>query len=943
MNRTLLRIFFFLLLLPLSQRAFAQCQYTLQMEDSFGDGWNGGTIVVTNGPSLQNYTLLFGDGDTVSINVTDGQPLLFVWVPGTYDNEVSFTILDSEGNVVAQYDPAPPAGIFFSGTADCATCYKPTSLSIENVYDTRVKLRWTPSPDGNPAVSWQVIYGPQGFVPGPGVGDTATVTTPKVTLNNLQKKTWYDAYVVQNCGGNDYSQPIGPISFETYWTNDVGIAGVATPVSGCNLGLDTVRIFMRNYGAAPQSLIPFRYSVNGVDAGVPQPEDGFYTGVLGKDSSELIIFETEYDFSAPGEYLITVYTEMGGDEDVSNDTFYYYITNRLEAPLLQQFENWGGGWAVDEESNFPSWAHGAPNKLGVPAAADGSKAWFTNLTGPHNFNERSFLVSPCLDFSNLSDDPVVEFSLIHDIDNFYDGLYLELSVDNGDTWEKVGDIGEGLNWYNTENFGLNLGAVWAGISEDWVRARHSLPGVAGESEVRLRFVFRSGPFTSNPGAGIDGFSIYVPLANDLAGLTAATAGEGSECGLESDEITFFFGNFGTQPQSFFQVAYSVNGSAPVIENVGATTVLPDEVYEYTFLAPFDSRDAISEIKCWTIVDDELAPANDTAYYTVSHVARPVPFQENFESSLQVPEGWAVTNNFFVTNAHNNISNVLAINMYGSTPAFTIDLPRYGLINTGDSLRFDYRITDWSAGTNPTTLSGDTKIEVQISTNCGETFSTVYTISNLTHTPSVALKTRYINLSNYAGQAIIVRFKGTWISGDFWFDLDNVGLLACAADMGLTATVVPAGPGQTNGSATVNVALGNPPYTYLWSNNTTNATATSLPNGPISVTVTDAIGCSDVLNLTIGTSATNDIEGLRSFALFPNPTEGRATFKAVFEQPVEATLEVVNLLGQRVWASDAQRATDHTFTLDLVPFADGLYLVRLSAEGQAMTQKLLKNR
>jgi hypothetical protein len=162
-------------------------------------------------------------------------------------------------------------------------------------------------------------------------------------------------------------------------------------------------------------------------------------------------------------------------------------------------------------------------------------------------------------------------------------------------------------------------------------------------------------------------------------------------------------------------------------------------------------------------------------------------------------------------------------------------------------------------------------------------------------------------------------------------------------MGLTATVVPAAPGQSNGSATVNVALGNPPYSYLWSNNTTNATATGLSNGPLSVTVTDAIGCSDVLSTFVGTSAANDIEGLRSFALFPNPTEGRATFRAVFEQPVEATLEVANLLGQRVWASDAQRSTEHTFTLDLAPFADGLYLVRLSAEGQAMTHKLLKSR
>ncbi|MCP3931742.1 MAG: hypothetical protein GY705_21920, partial [Bacteroidetes bacterium] len=49
-------------------------------------------------------------------------------------------------------------------------------------------------------------------------------------------------------------------------------------------------------------------------------------------------------------------------------------------------------------------------------------------------------------------------------------------------------------------------------------------------------------------------------------------------------------------------------------------------------------------------------------------------------------------------------------------------------------------------------------------------------------------------------------------------------------------------GQTNGAATVSVTGGTTPYEYLWSNNTTQSTATNLPAGNYTVTVTDGNGC-----------------------------------------------------------------------------------------------------
>ncbi len=942
MNLKLLRLSLFVFFLPLLQTANAQCEYTLQMFDSFGDGWNGGSLKITSGTTVYNFALNNIDDDgidsIVTFVVTNGVPLNLSWTPGFFDSEVSFILFDYDGNIVYQ-DLFPSQGNLFSGFGFCPDCLKPIKARVENVYDTYAKLRWTPV-SLSPALGWWVIYGPKGFVPGPGVGDTVYVTTPKVTLTGLSKKTDYDFYLTEQCDSTNTSGMIGPYSFQTYWSDDVGISAVLTPVSGCDLGVETVTIKMQNYGAHPQSLIPFRFTVNGIDAGVPQPQDGFYTGVLGKDSLTTIEFETLYDFSEPGEYLIKVFTQMTGDEDMANDTFYYRIVNRLITPYYQDFETWEGGWYVDTISKAPSWEFGTPEGTIITTAASGKNAWVTNLDGNYNNLENSYLNSPCFDFSDLTQDPVIEFAINYSTELSFDGGYLEMSTDDGQNWNKVGAIGEGLNWYTFNNTFLGLGDVWAGQSNGWQKARIKLTGSSGKSNVKLRFFFGADNFVTFEGMGVDDIKIYVPLADDLAGLSATTDGQSNECGLAQDTVRFTFTNFGTQPQSFFQVGYSVNGGAPVIENVTAT-VQPDQNFTYTFATTFDSRDSKSDIICWTTLPDEQNLVNDTAYYTVNHLPRPVPFQENFESQV-LPQGWTFTGFPFVTNFNGNSSYVLETNMWGGSPSFTFDIPRYGLISANDSLTFDYRITDFgSGGSIPTVISGGTKIEVQISTNC-QSYQTLYTINLITHVPSINMKKIKLGLGAYAGKAIKIRFKGTWTTGDFYFDLDNINLRACATDMNLTPTVVPSTNGQ-NGTATVNVGLGNPPYTYLWSNGATTKTVTGLPVGPITVTVTDALGCTDELTINIGTTAAQEIEGMTALSLRPNPTSGFTTLNITFDRAVDLHVEIVNLLGQQLWEANSSRSTDFYETVDLSNYPDGLYLVRLTVDGQVLTKKLVKSR
>ena len=58
-------------------------------------------------------------------------------------------------------------------------------------------------------------------------------------------------------------------------------------------------------------------------------------------------------------------------------------------------------------------------------------------------------------------------------------------------------------------------------------------------------------------------------------------------------------------------------------------------------------------------------------------------------------------------------------------------------------------------------------------------------------------------------------------------------------------------GTSTGSLTVTVTAGTAPYTYLWSNGGTSATAANLASGNYTVTTTDAHGCTTVTTATVG--------------------------------------------------------------------------------------------
>jgi hypothetical protein len=120
----------------LSFSAKAQCTYTLEMNDSWGDGWSGSTMdVLVNGTVvLDDVGFLDTEGSpagqvkTVTFSVNDGDDITTVITldPGDYADEISYSILANNGLNLGSgdaYNDITTGTI----TAICYTCTPPTA------------------------------------------------------------------------------------------------------------------------------------------------------------------------------------------------------------------------------------------------------------------------------------------------------------------------------------------------------------------------------------------------------------------------------------------------------------------------------------------------------------------------------------------------------------------------------------------------------------------------------------------------------------------------------------------------------------------------------------------------------------------------------------------------------------------------------------------------
>ncbi|MDD4575268.1 MAG: PKD domain-containing protein, partial [Bacteroidales bacterium] len=145
-----------------------------------------------------------------------------------------------------------------------------------------------------------------------------------------------------------------------------------------------------------------------------------------------------------------------------------------------------------------SWEVGVPSNQSIVPQDPGNNSFITNASGNFNENENSWVVSPCFDFTALSN-PYIKMNIFYDLpaDNPMSpvAVLIESSIDGGYSWTTIGQSGTGLNWYNAAGAipipGFDA-AGWQGASNGWLSAFHLLDGTGNQSSVKFRFSFGTG-------------------------------------------------------------------------------------------------------------------------------------------------------------------------------------------------------------------------------------------------------------------------------------------------------------------------------------------------------------------------------------------------------------------------------------------------------------------
>ncbi|MDB4124744.1 fibronectin type III domain-containing protein, partial [Schleiferiaceae bacterium] len=204
---------------------------TLELYDSYGDGWNGNDMDVVTSSGTTTYGMSSGSFISYTLTIAYQDTAHFIWqAGGSYTSECTYKIKDAYG---ATLYSSPAGNLMTTGatqySAQCnslASCIAPTNLSVTTgAYDAAVS--WDA---GASAYAYHLVeYDTAGFTPG--TGDTMWVYSDTAYITGLDPATSYDFFVTTLCSATDSSAATAALAqftqcaaIATPWTDNLDAA-----------------------------------------------------------------------------------------------------------------------------------------------------------------------------------------------------------------------------------------------------------------------------------------------------------------------------------------------------------------------------------------------------------------------------------------------------------------------------------------------------------------------------------------------------------------------------------------------------------------------------------------------------------------------------------------------------------------------------------------------
>jgi hypothetical protein len=499
----------------------------------------GGRILNDGGATITATGLVFGTSSNPAIGD-----------PGVTDSMTATVVLDPDGYNFDLTTLAPSTKYYFRayGINSVGTGYSvQDSFTTDPPIVTTGVSTFVTTIEANLSGEIRTISGP---------GDNSTITTSGFVVSTLPDPAVGGPGVIDSTTNpflvseGTYDLLIGGLTnstlyhYRAYATNPFGTFYGADNTFTTNATAIIPSITMGGAGdvAAYSANIGGKILSNGGDP-ITASGNVYGTTPMPALGDPGVVDSTTTPVTTSGKYAFTI-------EGLTPSTKYYfraYATNAVGTaysaqdsfvtePVITAFpysENFDGGgvtgWnAVDNFGAPNDWVLGTPSKSTFTSAFTAPNAWVTKLTGDYSTSHDASVISPQLDFTTFTGDPLIRFKHRFIMEPCCDGGFLEVSINNG-AWTRVEDMtGTGSNfntpdaigWYNAANGQGNCWSensnLYATNTSGWITSMVAIPGAAGEANVKVRFTFVSDGSVEDEGWEIDNIEIFEPSAPIIA-------------------------------------------------------------------------------------------------------------------------------------------------------------------------------------------------------------------------------------------------------------------------------------------------------------------------------------------------------------------------------------------------------------------------------------------
>ena len=410
------------------------------------------------------------------------------------------------------------------------------------------------------------------------------------------------------------------------------------------------------------------------------------------------------------------------------------------------------------------------------------------------------------------------------------------------------------------------------------------------------------------------------------------------CSLGMETVTVKVKNFGTAPQTGFDVAYSLNGT-PVTPETTTGMLMPGDTLTHVFTSMANMvTPGVYTFNAWTLLAGDGYNPNDSAIgSTAEHITPALNYNGAAPISDNITNGTSTSlcTSGLVSNMLDTCFQLSALVIDSLEHTFVGDLEIWLISPVNDSLLISF---ENGGGSN-------------------DIIGTIFTDTAATNIsgndPSVS---GFYHSEELIGLA---KFNGTNPSGQWTLYIsDNAGgddgtIYDWHLEFTDNSFVVNLGTDSNACSVdTLMLDAGAGNYSYSWSTGETtqtiNADTTSLSgNGSynLSVTVTDTItGCAVTDTVVVNFSSCVGIyspsENI-NLTVYPNPNNGVFTLNVSTTNVKELEVKVMNIQGQIVFAkNNFDNISNVKEQIDLSNNANGIYFITVTSDKGVKTHKVI---